>query len=138
MKDKILIFLYRYGLIIGGVFMLLVSLIILRNGYLDKQMTEKNEKVTVKVIGCTKDRNGNYFFEFEFDNEVFLKRTKAQYCRYLKNENEAIMLTNKNRDRFIFRNEYKTNNNFIYGILFMGIALVIVFKGFKNRNKLLD
>lgn len=132
MKNRILTFINKYGLIIGGIFMLLVSLIIIRNGYLDKQISERNEKVIVKVIDCYETGKRNYFLKFEFDNKEFVKRTKAQYCRNLKNTNETELLSNKNHDRFIFIDEYETDNDFLYGFLLIGFALVIIFKGYKK------
>ena len=136
MKNKILIFIVKYGLIIGGIFMLLLSSIIIRNGYLDQEITERNEKVTVKVIDCYETGKRNYFLKFEFKNKEFVKRTKAQYCRKLVNKNETEMLTNKNRDRFIFSDELDTDNDFLFGFILSGIALVIIFKGYQSFKRM--
>ena len=135
MKNKIQSFINNYGLIIGGILMLLISLIIIRNGYLDYEIKERNEKVVVKVIDCSKTGKNNYFFKFEYDNKVFVKRTKAKYCRNLKNINETELLSNKKYDRFIFVDEYETDNDFLYGFLLSGVALLILFKGIKKLKQ---
>jgi hypothetical protein len=118
----------------GGIFMLLVSLIIIRNGYLDKEITDRNEKITVKVIDCYETGKSNYFLKFEFENKVFVKRTKSIYCRNLKNKNETELLSNKKHDKFIFIDEYETDNDFLFGFILSGLAFVIIFKGYKSLN----
>lgn len=42
------------------------------------------------------------------------------------------MLTNKDRDKFIFSDELKVNNNFTYGLILALIGLFIVYKGFRK------
>lgn len=136
MKNKTLTFIIKYGLIMGGIFMLVVSSIIIRNGYLDKEITERNEKVVVKVIDCYETGKRNYFLKFEFENNVVIKRTKAKYCRNIKDTNVTELLTNENHDRFIFVDEYETNNDFLFGFILSGFALTIVFKGYKSLKRM--
>lgn len=116
--------------------MFLISLIVLRNGYLDKEITERNEKVIVKVIDCSEDGNRSYFLKFEFNNKVFVKRTEFKYCKEIEHTNKIELLSNKSYDRFIFPDEYKTNNNFLFGFLLSAIALIIIYKGNKDRLNL--
>ena len=132
MRNKILTFLTKYGLILGGIFMILVSLIIIRNGYLDKKITESNKTVNVKVIDCYQTGKRNYFLKFELNGKTFVKRTKEKYCKKIKDAENIQLLTNQNNDRFIFADEYKTDNDFVNGFLLLGFALVIIFKGYRN------
>ena len=112
--------------------MLVISSIIIRNGYLDKEITERNEKVVVRVIDCYETGKKNYFLKFAFENNIVVKRTKAKYCRNLKNTNQTELLTNENRDRYIFIDEYETDNDFLFGFILSGVALIIIFKGYKS------
>ncbi len=112
--------------------MILVSLIIIRNGYLDKKITERNKTVNVKVIDCYETGKRNYFLKFEFNDKIFVKRTKEKYCKEINDTESIQLLTNQNHDRFIFADEYKTDNDFVYGFLLLGFAFVITFKGYRN------
>ena len=132
MKIKILTFLNKYGLIIGGIFMILISLIVIRNGYLDKKITERNITVDVKIINCYETGKSNYFLKFKFNGKTFVKRTKAKYCNEIKGADTKKLLTNENNDRFIFTDEYETDNDFLYGLILIGFASIIIFKGYKN------
>jgi len=131
-KIKILTFLNKYGLIIGGIFMILISLIVIRNGYLDKKITERNITVDVKIINCYETGKSNYFLKFKFNGKTFVKRTKAKYCNEIKGADTKKLLTNENNDRFIFTDEYETDNDFLYGLILIGFASIIIFKGYKN------
>ena len=75
MSSKIISFIVEKGLILGGLLMLMISGIILRNGYLDQQITEQNRMVSVEVLEC--ESNGkSYFMKFTHKGEKFVKRTK--------------------------------------------------------------
>jgi len=130
--NKILKYLIKYGLILGGIFMILVSLIIIRNGYLDKKITESNKTVNVKVIDCYETGKRNYFLKFEFNGKTFVKRTKEKYCKKINDTENIELLTNQNNDRFIFADEYETDNDFVYGLLLLGFATLIIYKGYRN------
>lgn len=114
--------------------MMLISYIILRNGYLDKKITERNKVVTVKVIDCSNSGNNSSFFKFEFNNKTFVKRTKSSYCQKISGKKEIEMLTNEDNDRFIFSDEYKTDNDYTFGFLMSIIGIIIIYKGIKSRN----
>ncbi len=74
--------------------MLFISSIIIRNGYVDKEITKRNEKVVVRVIDCYEAGKKNYFLKFVFENKIVVKRNKAKYCKNLKNKNQTELLTN--------------------------------------------
>lgn len=132
MKIKILTFVNKLGLLIGGIIMILISLIIIRNGYLDKKITERNKIVDVKIIDCYQTVKRNYFLKFEFNGKTFVKRTKAKYCNEVKSAETSKLLTNESNDRFIFLDEYETDNDFLYGNILIGFAFIIILKGYKN------
>ena len=134
MKDKILSFISNYGLIVGGIFMIMISIIGLRNGYLDKQITERNETVKVKVIDCSETGNRHYFLKFEFKGKTFVKRTKSLYCEKISGKSEIEMLSNKKNDRFIFSDEYKTDNDYFFSSILGLMGIFIIYKGSKSKK----
>jgi hypothetical protein len=114
--------------------MILISLIVLRNGYLDKKITERNKTVLIKVIDCYDSGNSNYFLKFEFKGKTFVKRTKGFYCKEISGKNEIELLSNESNDRFIFLDEYETDNDFFFGSILGLFGLFVIYKGNKNRN----
>tara|TARA_R100000935_G_C2805910_1_gene152654 strand:+ start:263 stop:622 length:360 start_codon:yes stop_codon:yes gene_type:complete len=110
--------------------MFLVSFLILRNGYLEDIITKQNERVEVEIIEWPRSRK-SYFVKLKHKNKIFVKRTQAEYFRKYKENNEVIMLTNKEESKFIFPDEFKKNNNFLFGSLLSLISLIIIFKGIK-------
>lgn len=99
---------------------------------MDKKITERNKTVDVKIIDCYESGRSNYFLKFKFNGKTFVKRTKAKYCEEIKGVKNFKLLTNENNDRFIFQDEYETDNDFVYGFLLLGLATVIIFKGYGN------
>ncbi|MEN3323580.1 hypothetical protein VP395_07565 [Mariniflexile soesokkakense] len=123
-------FITENGLAIGGFFMILISCIVLRNGYLDEKITEKNNYVKVRVVDCYEYGKRNYFLKFEYDEKTYVKRTKALYCEKVSGKNEIEILINDNKDGFILLDEYE--NDFTFGIILFSISLVIIYKGVKK------
>ena len=134
MKDKILSFIAKYGLVIGGMFMIMISIIGLRNGYLDKQITERNKTEIVSVIDCSSSGNNSYFLKFEFNGKTFVKRTKSSYCKKISGKSEIEMLSNENNDRFIFADEYKTDNDYFFSSILALMGIFIIYKGRKKKK----
>lgn len=132
--NKFLSFLYNQGLIIGGALTLIISIVILINGLKEKQITQENNRVKVKIVDCYKTGNNHYFLKFEFNKKTFIKRTKAYYCNRISNNEEVTMLTNKQLSSFIFLDEFEKDNNFTSGIILSILAVIIIFKGFKQKK----
>jgi hypothetical protein len=136
LKPKIISFIFKYGLIIGGLFILLISGIIINNGFLKKQITKENVIVTAKVIESPKDcddlgRRGGYC-KLEFNGKTFVKNVNRIFCKSVADKKEVKMLTNGKMDELIFPNEYENSNDFVYGLLLGLFAIVIIYKGFKK------
>jgi len=55
LKSKIISFIITKGLIIGGLFLLIIAIIVLNNGVVKKRITEQNKIVTAKVPEKPKD-----------------------------------------------------------------------------------
>ena len=131
MKNKITLFIRNYGLVLGGILMLIVSMIGIRNGYKEKDITEDNRIVTVKIIKLS-ERRSNYHLKLEYKNKTFVERIDAENFRRIKGKKEVKMLTNKEHNTFIFSDAYEKNNNFLFGSLLGLIGLVIIYKGKKE------
>ncbi|MFH4968743.1 hypothetical protein V8G61_11125 [Gaetbulibacter sp. M240] len=138
MKSKLLSFIIKYGLLIGGLFMLLISLIIINNGFKKKQITKENKIVTVKVIESPTDcdnlgRRRDYC-KLKFNGQIFVKNVNRIFCELVVGKKEIKMLTNEKKDELVFPNEYENSKDFLYGILLVLFAIVISYKGWKNKN----
>ena len=130
MKNKISIFISKYGLLFGGISIFAVSLIVIRNGFLEKDLIEENRIVNVQILELLESRS-NYYLKLQYDNQSFVERIDADNFRRIKGKNEVRMLTNKENNKFIFSNSFKQNNNFLYGSLLGLIGLIIIYKGRK-------
>jgi len=134
LKNKIILFIKNYGLVLGGILMLIVSLIGIRNGYIEKEITEGNKIVNVKVLKLSESRS-NYHLKLEYRNKTFVERIDAENFRRIKGKTEVKMLTNKEHNKFIFSDAYEQNNNFLFGSLLGIIGLIIIYKGAKESAK---
>lgn len=130
--NKFLNIFSRYGLIFGGAFIILISSIILTNGYLKNKIVERNETVIVKVIDCYEYKRNYYFLKFEYKNKNFTKRTKYSYCKKYSSVDNVKMLTNENNDKFIFPDENIKNNNYFFGLILSFMGIIIIIKGLKT------
>ena len=115
--------------------MIIISIIGLRNGYLDKQVTERNKSVKVEVIDCSETGNGHYFLKFKFKGKEHVKRTKYLYCDRISGKNQIEMLTNESNDRFIFSDEYETDDDYFFSSILTIIGIFIIYKGIQSKKK---
>lgn len=118
---------------LGGFFIFLIGGIGIYNSYIEKQITKANKAVLVDVIDCYRTARGDNFFKFTFEGKKFVKRTKYLFCRRISGKEKVKMLTNKDKNTFIFSDELEVNDNFGYGIVLALIGLFIVYKGFRNN-----
>ncbi|MDF0708279.1 hypothetical protein [Flagellimonas okinawensis] len=131
MKTKTLTFLNKYGLKVGGIFMVLVSLLVIRNGVIKKKITEENRIVSAKVLetplNCDNlGRRGGYY-KLEFNGKVFVKNGNRLICEQVFGKESVDVLTNLKKDKIVFLNEYENSNDILYGTLLVLIGLVITF-----------
>lgn len=114
--------------------MLIVSLIGIRNGYIEKEITEGDKVVNVKVLKLSKSRS-NYHLKLEYGNKTFVERIDAGNFRRIKGKTEVKMLTNNEHNKFIFSDAYEQNNNFLFGSFLGIIGLIIIYKGANESAK---
>ncbi len=129
-----LLFLKKYGLILGGILMIIVSLIGVRNGFIEQKITKENRIANVRVLELSESRS-NYYLKLQYGNKAFVERIDATNFRRIKGKEEIQMLTNKEHSKFIFPDAFKQNNNFLYGSLLGFIGLIIIFKGTKQASQ---
>lgn len=131
MKSKILPFLNKNGLKVGGLFMVLVSLVVIRNGLITKKMTEENRIVSAKVLETPLDcdnlgRRGGYY-KLEFNGKIFVKNGNRLICEQVFGKESVDVLTNLKKDKIVFKNEFENSNDILHGTLLVLMGLVITF-----------
>ncbi|MDT0622959.1 hypothetical protein [Croceitalea vernalis] len=136
MKSKIISFIITKGLTIGGLFMLIIAVVVLNNGVLKMRITEQNKIVTAKVLETPKDcdnlgRRGGYY-KLTYNGQVFVKKGNQLICETIIGKSDVDVLTNENEDKIVFLNEYEESNDFWSGILLGIIGIVIAYKGWKK------
>ncbi len=115
--------------------MLPISLILIRNASIDKEITELNNQVKVQIVEWSKNRKSQ-FVKFKYGNQNISKRTSTDFYRKFRDKKEVTMLTNREKDRFIFPGEFEQENGYLYGTILVLVSLFIVYKGIKiHREK---
>lgn len=123
-----------------GLFVVLLGINCIYNYYLDYEITKRNEKVSVRVIECDTNpsfsgRHGrNRYIKFEYNNKVHVKRTSLKYCKKIEGELYIEMLTNKEKDRFVFIGELDETIEHISSLLLITIGFFITYKGLKKEK----
>ena len=127
----------RNKFVVGGVLILMIALASLVKGIDQYKLTTRNETVVVKVVDCYKQTNyrSRYFLKFKYDNQIYTKRIKGVQCQRLKKVDSLKLLTNQERNEFIFVDELKRNNGFVYSFIFFVAGVIIIRYGYILRRK---
>ena len=130
-------FIANYGLIFGGLFMLLIGTLGLNKAKTQMEITEEARKVTVEIIEAPSDcerigRRGG-FCKLKYNDKVFNKKTGRKFCRLVEGKKEITMFTNAEKDKLIFLNEYEKEHNWISGIGLCLFGIIITYKGWKQK-----
>ncbi|MBM1106964.1 hypothetical protein JQC67_12505 [Aurantibacter crassamenti] len=130
-------FIANYGLIIGGLFILLFGLLAMNKAKTQMDITTEGRKVMVEVIESPPDcerigRRGG-FAKLKFNGKVFNKKTGHKFCSLVEGKKKITMLTNAEKSKIIFLNEYEKENNWIAGIGLCLFGIVIAYKGWKQE-----
>ena len=138
MRNKSPYFVLRHGLKIGGLFIVLISLVVINNGIVRKRMTEENRIVSAKVLetplDCDDLGRGGGYYKLEFNGQVFVKNGNRLVCETVYGKEKIDVLSNSEMDKIIFLNEYENSKDFLYGTLLMLFGIVITYKGWKKRS----
>lgn len=113
--------------------MVLIALIIVKNGFDRKKITEANIIVSAKVLESPSDcdnlgRRGG-FYKIEYNGKIFVKRGNRLVCEKIYNRKNIDVLTNRERDKIVLFDEYENSGDFLYGTLLAIIGLFIIYKG---------
>lgn len=139
MNEKIQAILGSKGLIIGGFFMIAISLIIIWKGIEKKQITDKNQIVVATVIEAPSDcdnlgRRGGYY-KLRYNDKIFVKSGNRIICKSIVGKKEVDVLTNEEKDEIVLINEYEEYNLWS-GFVLILIGSVISFKGWRSQKRL--
>lgn len=126
MKDKFLVF--------GGLFMFIVSLIGVRNGYLDNETLKYNHKVKVNIIGFSKYRRNDYFLDIVYKSDTIIKSTNGHFYRKYKDAKQVEMYRSADGKTYIFDGEIESDNDYAFGIILTAVSLIIIYKGWKGSK----
>ena len=116
---------------------LMIALASLVKGIDQYKLTTRNETVVVKVVDCYKQTNyrSRYFLKFKYDNQIYTKRIKGVQFQNLKKVDSLKLLTNRERNEFIFVDELKRDNGFVYSFIFFVAGVIIIRYGYILRRK---
>src|SRR5690606_20570425 len=102
MKSKIysvlINFIAKYGLIFGGIFILLMGIMGLNKAKTQLDIHQKDLKVNVEIVEAPSDcerigRRGG-FCKLKFNGQIFNKKTGRKFCDLVEGKKNIIMLTN--------------------------------------------
>ena len=100
-------------------------------------ITTEGRKVMVDIIESPPDcerigRRGG-FAKLKFNGKVFNKKTGHKFCSLVEGKKKITMLTNAEKSKIIFLNEYEKEHNWIAGIGLCLFGIVIAYKGWKQK-----
>lgn len=126
----------RNKFVVGGILILMIALALLVKGIDQYRLTTRSETVVVKVVDCYKQTShrSRYFLKFKYENQIYIKRIKGVQCQNLKKVDSLKLLTNRERNKFIFVDELKRDNGFVYSFIFFVVGVIIIRYGFSLRR----
>jgi len=128
--------LIRNKFVVGGILILMIALALLVKGLDQYRLSTKKETVVVKVVDCFKTSyRSHYFLKFKYDNQIYTKRIKGVQFQNLKKVDSLKLLTNRERNEFIFVDELKRDNGFVYSFIFFVAGVLIIRYGYNLRRK---
>jgi hypothetical protein len=120
----------------GGIFLCVITVAI---AFKDKEkflLLTKGEIIEVTVLDIPvpcdlRNRKIKPFFRFEYDNKIYSKNLKNEYCESLVRSESILLKTNKEKSLFIYTDESITGNLGASIVLFL-VGIFLVFKGSKK------
>ena len=133
--QKLIVFLTKNGLIVGSVIMFTVSSIIIWKTFQKKTITEKGISVYANIISspdCENIGRRPDYATLEFNGRKFVKKAPNGICQLMTDRKSIQMLTNKEKDKLLFENEYE-EMDFVYGGILLMISGVVFYKGINKK-----
>lgn len=124
-------------LFFGGIFISLIAIFITIKDKEKISLLSNGQIIEVEIIDVPvscKGRNRKIkpFFRFKYDDKIYSKNLKDNYCESILKSTNIFLKTNVNKTLFVYTDENITKNLFGSTILFL-IGLVFIFKGVKSK-----
>ncbi len=137
MKTRFWMLVGKYGLLIGSIFIIVISSVLLYKTYEEYTITKEGNEVIVKILEApdpcdTIGKRGGYC-RLLFIDEVFVKKAGREFCHLVSQKDFVKMYTNPKRTVLIFNEEHQAID-FLYGFLLLAFGLVIAVKSIGNWN----
>ncbi len=116
------------ALIIGGIILVVISVIITPNAYLNYKIKESNQLVIVKLVELPNCNNGSYknkFVSFEYNDSKIIKRTSCKYIDKFQVGQKVEMFHEGGTNNFVFQNE-DVFTNLVSDLLIGGIGILLI------------
>ena len=124
------------ALFFGGLFLIVIALITIRNAFVKYKIYKSKEVVIVtllKLPNCENGSYGNKFLTLQYENSKFILRTKCKYVSNFKVGQKIEMYHKEGTKDFIFRNE-NVLTELIADFLIGFIGLIIIVIAIKNQR----
>jgi hypothetical protein len=115
-----------------GVIIVLLSIIFSIGVYKKIDTLNNGEKITAYVIDIPRPCKNAYksfkpYFRFSYNDRVFTKNIKGDYCRTLAKGDEIMLITKSGSSFFVYPNE-NFKSEVVVIILFYAFGLFLFFK----------
>ncbi|MGS2764551.1 hypothetical protein [Sinomicrobium sp. M5D2P9] len=125
----------KFLLWLGSLLMLVVSIVLLWKTNQKRLINAGNILVSVEIVEapnkCSNIGKRGGYCTLKYNSKTFVKRAGNKFCHLVSGKMNLKMLTNKERNTFIFVGEYESAQFLYGGFLFM-IGLIIMIKIFYN------
>ncbi len=125
----------RNLLILGGVFIIIISSIIIWKNFVKKEIYDEGSKVEVTVLeapsSCKNITKRRGYCKLQYNGKVYVKRAGNKFCHLVSGKKNVTMLTNG--EEIIFLQEY-SGEPFVYGLILVAIGIIIIIKGYKSYS----
>jgi hypothetical protein len=120
---------------VGGVIIILISFLLLYRSIIKKNIELFGKEVIVEVIdvpiSCDiSNKNLKAFFRFQYNNKVYTKNLKNEYCEIVKTNKKLKLKTNSDNTIFIYIDE-DVNQELFFNFLLLAFGCIIFYKSKK-------
>lgn len=119
----------------GGIIIIVISLIISYNNIKQKNTELYGKLVSVEIIDIPitceiSSKRIKAFFKFRYNNKIYSKNLKDEYCEVVKTNRSIKLKTNSDNTIFIYPNE-NINQEILSNILLFAFGCLIFYKSRK-------
>ena len=125
------------GLQIGGIVMIIISILVINSVYQEKQALRKGKVVKVFIQKvpdrCKTHHRGRRKIFFTYKGEIHSRDVNEMYCNRIEEGVYMQMKTNKRESEFVFlwEKESKMNGKIGWVMVFGLIGMLFLFRVFK-------